>query len=413
MVLKRNINLIELLVNIITFTTILFGPGRMIMIGPVTGRYLLMGILLVSLLLKHNRGIPKTNSNVILFIMLFYFVVEALVGCMLYNYSSAISESGGYICIVMCIFFISYFKDDANRVIKWMLFFRKCVLLLAVIQIAIYMYCVINGESVYPLVNGFLKNYAIGFVDFFGSGFAVRVFLKGAITFIAGLMIEIACFMKSGINIKSVLRTIILLLALVVTFSSAFLLFSFVLLIAFITLNLDRKNRRRILLGSFFFIVIVVIVVSKTNFFGILMSRYNNTYDAIGYRMSQIVGGFNSWINSPLFGTGFGKPIFINNNGITRYTSVFEVMWVQILVHTGLVGTGLFIFHILQTLAMLLNKRKETNQMLFGWAMIWIIYMCFVSFINPYMNGCIGLFFYSVLTGMAHIDSKKINELFV
>ena len=133
----------------------------------------------------------------------------------------------------------------------------------------------------------------------------------------------------------------------------------------------------------------------------VFKNRFSGDYN-MSYKGIQFIRVLAESTQSPLFGKGFGYPIKIDYGYLIVNSYSFEIMWLQLLLDTGMIGLFLFSGHVLHTIRQLDLQFKRTKNSFFKSMEYSLIMFCLVSFTNPFMNNAIGLLFYALCVGVAH-----------
>ena len=113
----------------------------------------------------------------------------------------------------------------------------------------------------------------------------------------------------------------------------------------------------------------------------------------------------NSYIRSaPLFGHGLGKAITCRRDGLSEYH------YHNLLVKTGVVGLVLYLMPVLWMVAELMKKKtsKPDKLILGSWLAVLLGFLGF-SYYNPYMNASLGILFYCCTLDV-FVNLKKQTE---
>ena len=136
-----------------------------------------------------------------------------------------------------------------------------------------------------------------------------------------------------------------------------------------------------------------------------------NVYDeSILWRNAAWNSALKEYARSPILGLGFGRKVFIE---IGRYKNLVEIRnihnsFLALLVQTGILGTGLFIFFIWSTVKNALKKAREKND--FGAfkmaALSVLIFHLIIFMFQPYLEtNLLGIFFWinlGILRSLRH-----------
>ena len=136
-----------------------------------------------------------------------------------------------------------------------------------------------------------------------------------------------------------------------------------------------------------------------------------NVYDeSILWRNAAWSSALKEYARSPILGLGFGRKVFIE---IGRYKNLVEIRnihnsFLALLVQTGILGTGLFIFFIWSTVKNALKKAREKNDFgAFKMAALSVLTFHLIIFMfQPYLEtNLLGIFFWinlGILRSLRH-----------
>jgi len=193
------------------------------------------------------------------------------------------------------------------------------------------------------------------------------------------------------------------ILAVITTFSAGIIGCAGIAIAIMMVDHIKHKNVIR--LGVIIILALAFggVTIYKGDLLDIIMSHLTSGYagggSAVSYRIIQFRELFDEWLNHILLGNGFGYEVKINYGSTIRSTYAFENMWMQLLVHTGIIGVILYGCCILGTIKRLNTCYCNTENNEFNVLKAGVLFFCILSFVNPYMNGSIGLIYYSFCYG--------------
>lgn len=401
---KGKHTLSDILVDISIIELILGGAGHLLGIGSLGIRMFILGmIFLYELYLLFTNKLTFEKPNEILLFILIIFLVGLIHG-IIENPSNAINEFVGYAPIFVSPFYIYYFQHRGNiKRAKNIVYYSSFAL--SLLQLLLWAYCLKNGQAAYIPTQALLDRYNYGFLAFIGP--IPRLFFKTGIFISVGLFICLTEIFEDGINKKRIIEGIIFGLSLITTFTVGIYAFTFIgLLLIFIfygkKISLEKYYKYIIIA-----LVLIVILLIRFNIFKILSARFSGDY-TMGYKGTQGIEIIKTFVKNPLIGYGLGYPVLINYGYQLLNSYSFEIMWLQLLLHVGIIGFIFYCSHIAVTLKTLLLrfKNESQNNSIYLIFFVSVVFICLDSFTNPYMNNAIGLLFYDLAVGIAYSKIK-------
>lgn len=387
------------------------GTGRVIVIGSVSLRILLCFVaIIIEIYDVSKNGISPIKGSVFWIYTVFYFILNLLVSIIIGNTMSyAIDEMTGYITIIIVPFFIFRFKEDAQLKTKTIKAFYTLIYFFAIFSLFLWLYAFFTGEKNYSNIQSVLDKYSYGSLSYIGK--IPRLFLKSSILLTGGLLLSMKKIFCENRTVLGSIEFIVFVLAILTTFTTAFYFFS-LLVAACFWLHLQKRNP--LTLGGVVKTIIVLLlffaIIDKTAALKVLDSRFTGNY-TFQYKSIQTQQLMDSWLEAPLFGKGFGATINLNYGyrssvGVYR----FEVMWLQLLLHTGIVGFVLFVGYIITIIERCFSKQSKDNTIAFLCG-LFLLYVCLVSLSNPFMNNTIGLLGLTIIAGATYSSESEKEQV--
>lgn len=402
---KRKHTLSDILVYISIIELILGGAGHVIGIGALGIRlFILAAIFLYEIYLLFGDKLTFEKPNRILIYVLAIFIIGLVHGIM-DNPGNALNEFVGYTPFFLSPFYIYYFQHRGN-IKKVQNVVLNSSFILAILQLLLWSYCLLHGQGAYISTQSLLDRYNYGFLAYIGP--IPRLFFKTAIFISVGLFITFADLLQSGISKKRIIGCIIFGLSILTSFTVG--IYAFTALGLFLIFLLSNKKISYDKLFKYIILVIIlmIILLFKFNVLKVLSARFSGDY-TMGYKGTQGIEILRKFIKNPILGYGLGYPIVINYGYQLLDSYSFEIMWLQLLLHLGIIGFGVYVSHIIATLKQLYTKfktaLKDNNTYLIFF--VSVIFICLDSFTNPYMNNAIGILFYDLAVGVAYSKSKS------
>ena len=379
---------------------ILGGSGRLIAFGPVSVRILMLACLIaVDMYLVYENKLLANQSNLLLLCIITYFTIVLLFSAVNHNTTDAINSFTGYIVIAVSPVFVYWFNNVPDLINTFRKTFYLCTGILSCITLLLWIYSVISIGT----VASFLNSYQYGALAYVGR--VPRLFLKGSIFICCALFFSITDYLETKEKMFFPL-SILYLVAIAVTFTTSFYVFTGVLLLAGIYIHYGKYHFVRFLAAIIAIGIIGVILLYFLGIFDVFAERFSGDYN-FSYKGIQFVKVLEDCASSPIWGKGFGYRIKIDY-GYTVVTSYsFEIMWLQLLLDTGIIGLSLFGGHVLFTVDKLRYQYNTTGNPFFLAMGLSVIMICLVSFTNPFMNNAIGLLFYSICVGIANTETHE------
>ena len=412
MVKLKELNIVRVFAALVVMEMVLGGTGRLVMIGPISLRILLMGIaavLAVGCWFQEGKAFGGSHSNVLLLLMVLYFCANLIVSLFVNHKGQAIDVFTGYISILMCLFFARFFSRDDPDWGFYLALFRICLFAVALLSIFLWIYSFRRGLKAYPVIRPILDKYVYGSLSYMGTSEIPRIFLKTSVYMPIGLMLAFNDFLNGKHRIRSIIECAVLFISLITSFTFAFYLAAVVAVL----ILLIRKKKLGVINGMILLalVVLAVVFVYYSGVYRILLGRLSDD-GTVEYKWTQAAQLLKIWAKSPIFGMGFGYSADVYYEGLTMHgVYQFEVMWMQLLLNTGLVGFLMFVGHIWISIKKLRHLYRQTGQETYLILWIAVFYLCLVSFSNPFMNNSIGLLFYALASGIADAnDHVTENE---
>ena len=375
---------------------LLGGSGRVVMIGPLSLRIFILGCLLCyTLYLLFSNKLIANPSNVILLCILVDFAIMLIYSIINNKISDVIDSFTGYVVIAVCPVFIYLFKDNAG-LLNWI---RKLLYFCAVI-LSFITYLLWGLSLITSATSVILNSFQYGGLAYVGP--IPRLFLKGSIFICCALFFALSDFLLTH-NKKYLVMVAIFALAVIMTFTTSFYVFSLLLILISMYKLIGKEHFIKFLTIIILLGIIGLVVAYKAGIADVFIERFSGDYN-FSYKGTQLLTVLDNYLESPLFGKGFGYSIKIDYGYIVDHTYSFEVMWSQLLLDTGIVGFTLFISHVMLTLYNLHKLFKSTGAVVFLSFELSLIMICLVSLTNPFMNNAIGLLFYAVCVGVSCMD---------
>ena len=302
-----------------------------------------------------------------------------------------------------------------------MLKFLKITLrILVFLQIGIWVYAYISGPSVYLTLHDIFEKYEYGIFSYVDSNNTIpRVFLKTSIFVFVLLIWDYSDFRHSkNIKLKNILFILLDVLAFFTNFTLGFWLAGAICLVVYIFIDEVKLKYDKYIL-YFTVLLLATVFAVRFNLFEVVMTRFSYG-GSVEHKSVQLETLLHYIKFKPIFGYGFGYEISYVTGDVTNYRYVFEISWLQIWLHNGLIGLILYSTLILRTVYRLYKLFKLYKNTKFGRICvilsISIIYMCISSFFNPFMNNSIGLTLFALCYGISigyKIPVKARNKIMV
>lgn len=392
----------KIVLTIVLAELLLGGSGRVLAFGPLSIRILiLIGLLCYEVLLLFKNKIIAKQSNLLLICILLDFAVMLIYSIPNNDIPSAIDTFSGYIVIAVCPVFVYLFGENGELLNSARKVLYFCTILLSLITYALW------SISLFLRIGGLLNTLQYGGLAYIGS--IPRLFLKGSIFICCALFFSVSDFILLR-KAKYLLLSIMYTLAIIMTFTTSFYVFTALIVLFILYILIGKQHFVRFLVGGIIIGAVGLLVIYKLGIINVFIERFSGDYN-FSYKGIQLLTILENVLQRPVFGHGFGYIIKVDYGYIVKNIYSFEVMWAQLLLDTGIVGTVLFVSHVMLTLHKLHNKFKLTGASVFLAFELSVIMICLVSFTNPFMNNAIGLMFYAICVGIAEIDIEKLIHI--
>lgn len=406
----KKINVMDVLVTIFLVELVLGGAGKVIMFGPISIRYVIMMVMLaVQVVLMVKNKILVDFKNITLFIMEIVFLINCLVSYTYNVNNAAISTYLGMFPIILCLFFQVYFKEKADRAKAVVELFKKLTIILSVFSIVLWSYCLVRGVAVYDGIEvGFMRRYSYGMLTYIGN--VPRVFFKGSVFVCIGSFIWLSEVLRNPKNIKLLIIFLLHFVSVIVSFTVGFIVFSIIgYVYVIIRVSNSKKILKRIIVGALL-CAIVLVGAYELGAYDVIIERFSGSYK-MSMKFVQAGKLFEGFMESPLYGKGMGCQFEIDYGTHVEYHTGFEVMWGQILMNLGLIGFLPFVAHIVTTIGSLRRRFSKAHMDFFFFFEIGVLFLCLVSFVNPFMNNYLGTTFYAMASGLSVSKIEDDNDI--
>lgn len=362
----------------IVFETVVFGSGRLLMLGPITVKMLLYLIGFGYVAFRVLTGSRfHTSSLVVLLAFASITVAQTVSGLLLHNDGEVILQDLRWLAYFPALLFF----DQTIRSLQTLESISKIIRFAAILMcvgFVVLLVLVISGRvSFITLLELNQKVYGDdpGDFVFVNEGLGLRVFYKGFLYVGIGAFFWIV---RPGWRSKVV--AFLLFCALAATGSRGFILAAIGCLIL-LAILIDRNKVRALVVAT---LLVVTTVLLSTVYMSLFRDRQNIS-DSDAVRMAT-ASEVQERITpaSLLFGHGMGA-------GVPTRTVHMEMTYMEIFHKQGLLGLavwgGTFIF-ILRRYLSLKNSRLGVVATPY---FISVVFIGIQSMANPYLNNPIGL----------------------
>jgi len=424
---NTNTNIYKILTYLIVMELILCGSGRVITFGDISLRYVFM---LIGLLYGFIQLIkePLDSSYKIYIILILYIIFEIFYGIMNGNRQTAIIVGLGYLCLLLIPFFNKYLINE-DRAFRLFEYIEKLTIILALFSIIIWLYCLIYGQKSFYDLQPLFDKYVFGGITV-SKNTLPKLFLKGSVFVSLCFTYEIQKLINNiGNKRGTIIKLVILGVSIITTFTLGLWMIIPIGIVLLIlskkeTVNLWKKETvalwKKIKLNSWkknalisvLIGIVIIILYQNLHITKVITSKFEYGGSII-YKMLQVKYLFLYYLDKPILGYGFGQQFEIlyltKKTVLYDVTYKFEVMWMQWLTNTGLIGFLLYSSYILVIVKKLKTKIKNYDKYKFLYATCFInaIFLILLSFINPFMNNTLGLFYFDIIVGVALISTQK------
>lgn len=408
---KKGISVGTVIYWLILVDLIWGGTGRVITVGPVSFRILLCGIaLLLEIITAGSGGKHATGITVGLILTVDYLCINTMLS-ILYgnNVGYVLDEATGYLVIAIVPFFHQQFARDNSLAKKTVTVAYNLLLLFSLFSIALWLYSYYMGPGSYESTRAILDKYVFGSVTFIGS--IPRVFLKSSVLLPFGLLISIDRILNGQGSIKNVMSTLAFVLAILSTFTVGFYVFTLFVSLMLLLSSVKENTRisARSILFFLFAVVITVFILGRTSIVETMAQRFQGDY-TFSYKESQAIQLLDSWSERPLLGHGFGATVQLEHAYKSTVAYRFEIMWLQLLHHGGMIGFLIFTGYVVSFLRDSFRLSKVTSLSIYRICGLFLLFLCLESFTNPFMNNTIGLIPFCIIAGKVGLDGSRLLE---
>ena len=405
MVINQN-SIFKGLSFLVLIELVLGGSGKVISFGPLSLRMVLLGIVLIcELILLLERKLYLFRNDFLLLIILFYFLINSCFSSFSNRTSDILDVLLGYLTILICPFFIYLCRTNQDIYKMYYKLFMRCSLIMAVMSIVFWLYSFFNGRSIYYSFMVRLNQESYSRMGFIGN--IPRIFLKGSIFVCIAFVFSFYQVLVHK-NTKNIIIMVIFLVATIMTFTLGFY-FAVIITTILVAANVYKFRRRNVISILVIAIPIMLFLYSRLGIGDILIDKFSNGYSSSA-RIIQLRIVLNKFFDFPslLIGKGLGTRFYVDYGYEIKDFYNLEIMWLQVLADTGIVGFALYFGYIISIIGRLRRRYIYTEIFEFYLFSIGLLIMCLVSFVNPFLNNAIGLVFFSICVGLTYAGEEQV-----
>lgn len=409
----NHLTILAFVMYILLFDLVLGGSGNVFAVGPLSVRKVFVVIAVGLLVIDAFINGLKLNREALLalgFIM--YLVFSWAWGVVRgNNMSFATDELFGYFSLLLIPVYFTCFSRDEISIVTYMKLFRALTILLSLIAIGVWGICFVGGGSVSLSIYSVLTRLNYGYLSYAGS--IPRLFFKGHVFICIGSLFSIYNMFTKRVTLKEVIVLGIYLAAILVSFTTGFLVFaSLVTFIIFI--HCSSKDARKAVIPVVILILLVIVVI-QSGAIDALKDRFSKSSNdglvSASTKGTEFFVLIDEFTRSPIIGSGLGGELSEYYALLSKYTFRFEIMWLELLFHTGLVGFGLYVTLIVVTFIDMFKEYKAKNNVYCYVLAMGLLFLCMETSTNPFMNNAIGIGFLAICAGLANSNNFKKAEV--
>ncbi len=405
---KKKIDVCDVFVAVLIFELVLGGSGRIISIGPVSLRHIILFCAVIVQTVWLFKGkLKKSWQNILLIGVFVIFIANLIYSCVVNDVRSSIDVFLGYISLILSVFFQMYFDGDKKRLDKVINLFSIAALILAVFSLLVWLVALIGGYGTYPVISGLLSRFDYGLLAYVGR--IPRLFFKGTIYVCLLLILLFIRLFKEPKNIKLIVMFSICALSVLTSFTVAFVAFIVLIMVYLYFLLYSNDNVKKKLIIFFVGSVGLLFIAYITGVINIFIGRFTGGY-TMSLKFIQAYELLKGFMQKPLFGWGIGCSYAINTPTYTISSVYYEVMWCEMLMKLGVLGMIPYVLLILGSIRSLYKLYKAKDDYIYLFLMLGIVFLCGISFSNPFMNNSLGLVFFAICVGASQIKASELDS---
>lgn len=395
----ENDKLIYFFIWLLSVEMIIGGSGRLFAIGGISLRYILFGLFIIYFFL-HVLKVKKIPRNIFtpLISLFIGILIIAFINGIANNYLTSsilgVLKSYLYLLIFFPLVIILCNKSRIDYIFEIM---HKASKVIALSTIILFVGLLLFRVEFYLIVNPFLEKYSLGALAITESGLP-RVFFRISpyLTIFAIYELVYICVEKQPKKSRYIWLSIFLI-AIFITMTMGIWVAFAVGVIGFIFILKNKKVIKRFLIGLSTLGLLLSIVIGEL-VLRVLLTRFSKDDESLIIKTQQLQQLIEVWLEKPILGHGFGIEIIFNNELGTRVMTRFELYWIELLVHTGVIGFTIYVALIGQLFVVsvfLVDKYRDDKVAVTQIITICIgvLMLCITSFVNPFMNNPIGIFY--------------------
>ena len=408
----NHLTILAFVMYILLIDLVLGGSGNLFAVGPLSVRkvfvVIAVGLLFIDALIN---GIKMNVESILALCFIVYLIFSWTWGLIQGNSMSfATDELFGYFSLLLIPVYFTCFSRNEINLENYMKLFRALTIVLSLLAIAMWLLCLVGGVAVSSLIYRSLLQYNYGYISF--VGIIPRLFLKGHVFICIGSLFAVYKMFTQKVTFKDVVTMGIYFFAIIISFTTGFLVFASVIMML-IFIHCASKDARKAVIPACIIILLVIAVIQfgGLDAFKERFSKANN--DGIlsaSVKGKEFVVLLDEFTRSPLIGTGLGGRLTNYYPVLKNYSFRFEIMWLELLYHTGIAGFGLYISLLAVTF---IDMFKEYRIKGFHYSYIMamgLLFLCFESCTNPFMNNAIGIGYLAICAGFVSSSPEGLKK---
>ena len=405
----------------------IFGSGRVLSIGDVGLRTLLLAALLavsLPLILRQWRQLAKNRYIQLMALFFLWLAVNTVIGFARGNdLELLLTDLKGFAYFVFLIPALCVL-NSRKRIVGLTKLILYSSGVLAILHIATFIAYLIDPFQAEWFLQDFLQSH-LGWLDKINFTMT-RLFFRSVVYLICGCGFALYFYVFEEKKLRYPLLAGLCFFAILLSYTRSIYLgvaIAALLCIVCILLRGNTAQRKRLMsfaalaLALFLLITVVFSLTQEEDYLGFAFDRVfslehapsENAQRTLSVHpllastsledylqsskesdllraqtMEEMIAKF--W-DSPLFGSGLGIhwAVRAETGGISEY------FYLDLLAKTGIIGFGLYLSPILYTLFLWLKKDTDPTKMI--WMNVLFGFLA-VSYFNPYMNSSLGILFY-------------------
>lgn len=417
----------------------IFGAGRLISIGPLSFRMIVLFLLLLvsfPLMIQKIRDLLKNKYLWLVIVFAIWLVVSTIIGLLNGNRTHLILvdlKGFAYFALLPAALCVLNSRDHVHLLMKCMMYCSAFSAVFILLLLCSYLWF----PDFYNTIKEFCFPLQIASFSSISTKIP-RMFFKSVLYLLCGCAFSVyfqAVSSQKKLSLKYIAIAAVCLFALLMSYTRSVYLAALIAavgIIIFIFLFSEKEGRKKLAkqLGAagaaFLVITGTFSLLAKTNYMGYAISRstvgeadninpggddekpsgdletqMKNDYLELTIKSDQLRQEtlkelYANISKSPIIGNGLGAEIEVRPDGLNEY------FYLDLLSKTGVIGLVLYLSPVFLGVWMFIRsykKHRNTRIVFAVWMSVLVGFLAF-SWFNPYMNASLGVLFYCCALGV-------------